>query len=63
MKKPASLPDSPKSQGKYVKVSVLVPTARHRVFSKLANKQRRSMSAQMMELAEKGYDSVKASGG
>lgn len=57
MKKPASLPDTPKRKAKTVKVTVLVPSQMHRKFLRLSTKNRRSMSAQVLELAERGMES------
>lgn len=60
MKKPASVPESMKSKAKTVKVTVLVPVPLHRKFTRMAEKQRRSMSAQVLELAERGMEAAAA---
>lgn len=57
MKKAASVPESAKGKAKAlktVKVTVLMPVESHRKFSRLATKERRSMSTQVLVLAERG---------
>jgi len=53
----ASVPEPAKSKAKapkIVKVSVLMPIESHRKFVRLATKERRSMSSQVLALAERG---------